>query len=105
MRFPEFLETIPPNETRDIESLFVKEDSFSSYKINHTKVNLYCNNSQCRGNRIFDLSVPSYYQPDKIFFDETLTYVCQNCGVSFRYFSLRLRMPSGPLIKEDAKYL
>jgi hypothetical protein len=99
MRLSEFIETVPPNETREIEGLFAKgQDQFASYEVKDDKANLYCENDLCKGSRIFQaFHYPSLHG---VILEYFVMYKCQNCSINYYTFAIRFYVPGWSQVQE-----
>lgn len=93
--FAEFLQSIPPGKYRNISDLQISHNysngGHAGFKIATPQLNLHCENQACGGMRFFrcveghslEISPNASYQ-------HYLTYICSNCRVSKKIFSISI---------------
>ncbi|HLX15743.1 MAG TPA: hypothetical protein VKS24_11120 [Bradyrhizobium sp.] len=97
MKFAEFLESVPPNQQREIADLasigtILRGNLVSGYSLSLATpdIHLHCSSMQCNGLRFFrcdshDAITTGKKSSENIF----LKYVCSNCRASTKQFALR----------------
>ena len=102
----EFLQSIPPNQSRHISDLSVSEGVGPPYariiqKINTPELELHCSHGLCNGVRFFRctkvFSSTGTYSEDNILKENTLnylyvTYQCSNCQKTIKVFALEVKL-------------
>ncbi|WP_441227897.1 hypothetical protein AB7813_03710 [Tardiphaga sp. 20_F10_N6_6] len=100
IKFAAFLEGVPPSQERAISDLVKREGPRNARTINRPALTLHCPSPSCKGDRIFRCTdVGQTLQEENAFRDFYFTYLCSNCRMSMKMFSLRVSVDAS---SEDA---
>ncbi|BCJ92120.1 hypothetical protein IZ6_28550 [Terrihabitans soli] len=92
--FAEFLETVPPGQSRKVKDLFGHEAtgklSQTAYRVRAPQLRLHCENADCNGVRTFRIFFGDRDVPDLVKSKSTfLTYQCSDCRRTIKTYSIR----------------
>ncbi|RYZ18737.1 MAG: hypothetical protein EOO16_21745 [Chitinophagaceae bacterium] len=92
--FASFLESVPPSQMRAILSIARKKQSGTSfhYVLNEPQLRLHCTHEDCAGLRFFRATSEDIYMKVGEVRTIFLDYVCSNCRVSTKSFSLHVEL-------------
>src|SRR5216684_2807339 len=100
--FAEFLESVPPNQAREIADLAsigieMRGNLISGYLLSLATpdIHLHCSSKQCNGLRFFRTNTHERMQKKQSSENVFLKYVCANCTVSTKLFALRVSHSGG----------
>ena len=95
MAFAEFLESSPPDVQESISDLAVQYPNRADlFQANTADIQLHCPSEPCGGIRVFRRSGDSPFITSKWSFNY-ITYVCRNCGKTFKTYAVALRREAG----------
>jgi hypothetical protein len=90
--FAEFLESIPPSRSTNIndivESVFYSNGPIRGYALRTPEIQLHCSNDACNGMRFFRNAKRNEILLSDKFENIYLTYICSNCRVNEKIFSI-----------------
>lgn len=91
LTFRNFLETVPPLQTRTVKVTFSLSRQYATKQIKAPEIFRHCEGPNCRGDRFFDCSTDTFSLPssDNSYIQIFLKYKCRNCEVGARTFALR----------------
>ncbi len=91
--FSDFLENVPPSQSRNIATMFEQSGGSVSYELVTPQLMLHCTSEMCNGlrahRRTGDASYVSRNGRSKDIF---LTYICSNCRSRTKHFSLAVQL-------------
>lgn len=86
LSFAEFLESVPPSQTLNVERIANYQDDF----LLTPDIQLHCGSEACNGTRFFRSDTNGFQLPKLEEVSLHLTYRCANCRESLKIFSLRV---------------
>lgn len=94
MKMPQFLESVPPYQTRTVRNAWGKKNQgyVVTYLIRPPAISLYCEDTMCKGKRPFDPDTEIYPVHDQAGVSYAfLQYTCRTCRRSHKVISLEMK--------------
>jgi hypothetical protein len=104
--FAKFLESTPPYTQETLADL-VKDSrnpTGTEWLLTQPQIQLHCENEHCQGVRFFRSTESKTWLSDEQWKNIFVTYVCKNCGQSWKTFSLAVRRKGASGAGEVVKY-